>query len=165
MRVNNSYLYWGVFLLTLGGAIAAVTYIQPEPAAVVDLLRQDGADQVHTWVLDGDEARVRFLGGAGLGPDGGTRDLATGTLPDGSAMARIIDPDAHPDLAGVSGAIGETEDEAVTRLGEATWALRARRSGSRRARCLEGPDRARRRARCARALPRARRPSIRRPYW
>ena len=39
MRVNNSYLYWGVFLLALGGAIAAVTYLQPEPAAVVDLLR------------------------------------------------------------------------------------------------------------------------------
>ena len=39
MRVNNSYLYWGVFLLTLGGAIAAVTYFQPEPAAIVDLLR------------------------------------------------------------------------------------------------------------------------------
>ncbi|GIG21879.1 hypothetical protein Cch01nite_26030 [Cellulomonas chitinilytica] len=53
-------------------------------AAVVDLLRQDGADQVHTWVLDGDEARARFLGGAGLGPDGGTRDLATGAMPDGS---------------------------------------------------------------------------------
>ncbi|MGY4646071.1 N-acetyltransferase family protein [Cellulomonas sp. URHB0016] len=53
-------------------------------AAVVDLLRQDGADQVHTWVLDGDEARARFLDGAGLGPDGASRDLATGTLPDGS---------------------------------------------------------------------------------
>ena len=39
MRVKNSYLYWGVFLLALGGAIAAITYLQPEPAAVVDLLR------------------------------------------------------------------------------------------------------------------------------
>ena len=39
MRVKNSYLYWGVFLLALGGAIAAFTYLQPEPAAVVDLLR------------------------------------------------------------------------------------------------------------------------------
>ena len=39
MRVNNSYLYWGVFLLALGGAIAAFTYLQPEPAAVIDVLR------------------------------------------------------------------------------------------------------------------------------
>ena len=39
MRVKNSYLYWGVFLLALGGAIAAVTYLQPDPTAVVDVLR------------------------------------------------------------------------------------------------------------------------------
>jgi predicted N-acetyltransferase YhbS len=48
-------------------------------AACVDLARQDGATAVVTWVLDGDPARERFLAGAGLGPDGATRDLATGT--------------------------------------------------------------------------------------
>ncbi|MGN8246359.1 N-acetyltransferase family protein [Cellulomonas soli] len=55
-------------------------------AAAVDLLRQDGADQVHTWVLDGDEARAAFLSGAGLGPDVVVRELATGTAPDGSDL-------------------------------------------------------------------------------
>ena len=39
MRVNNSYLYWGVFLLAVGGAIAAFTYLQPDAAAVIDVLR------------------------------------------------------------------------------------------------------------------------------
>jgi predicted N-acetyltransferase YhbS len=53
-------------------------------AAAVDTLRQDGSDQVHTWVLDGDEARSRFLSGAGLGPDGTTRELASGTTADGT---------------------------------------------------------------------------------
>ncbi|GEL94313.1 GNAT family N-acetyltransferase [Cellulomonas composti] len=53
-------------------------------AAAVDLLREDGADQVLTWVLDGDAARAQFLAGAGLGPDDTVRELATGTLPDGS---------------------------------------------------------------------------------
>ncbi|WP_029288884.1 GNAT family N-acetyltransferase [Cellulomonas sp. HZM] len=52
-------------------------------AAAVDLLREDGADQVHTWVLDDDPAREQFLAGAGLGPDGTDRDVATGTGPDG----------------------------------------------------------------------------------
>jgi GNAT superfamily N-acetyltransferase len=51
--------------------------------AAVDTLRGDGADRVTTWVLDGDEARVRFLDGAGLGPDGSTRTLATGPGADG----------------------------------------------------------------------------------
>ncbi|WP_019137497.1 GNAT family N-acetyltransferase [Cellulomonas massiliensis] len=53
-------------------------------AACVDLLREQGADQVQTWVLDGDTAREEFLGGAGLGPDGTTRTLASGTQPDGT---------------------------------------------------------------------------------
>lgn len=53
-------------------------------AAAVDTLRQDGSDQVHTWVLDDDEARERFLAGAGLGPDGTTRELASGSAADGS---------------------------------------------------------------------------------
>lgn len=53
-------------------------------AACVDLLREDGADQVQTWVLDGDAARAQFLGGAGLGPDETVRELASGPLPDGS---------------------------------------------------------------------------------
>nr|WP_129336856.1 GNAT family N-acetyltransferase [Cellulomonas endophytica] len=53
-------------------------------AAAVDTLRTDGADQVHTWVLDGDEGRRAFLRGAGLGPQGVRRTLATGTGPDGA---------------------------------------------------------------------------------
>jgi GNAT superfamily N-acetyltransferase len=53
-------------------------------AAAVDLLREQGADQVHTWVLDGDDARAQFLRGAGLGPDETTRELASGAQPDGS---------------------------------------------------------------------------------
>ena len=39
MRVNHAYLYWGVFLLALGGAIVAVTSLAPDPAAVVDVFR------------------------------------------------------------------------------------------------------------------------------
>ncbi|AEE45679.1 GNAT family N-acetyltransferase [Cellulomonas fimi] len=54
-------------------------------AAAVDLLRADGADQVTTWVLDGDPAREQFLASCGLGPDGATRELASGTDADGSA--------------------------------------------------------------------------------
>ena len=46
-------------------------------AAAVDHLRQDGATEVETWVLDGDSIRGQFLDGAGLGPDGASRDLAT----------------------------------------------------------------------------------------
>jgi len=46
--------------------------------AAVDRLRRDGAQEVVAWVLDGDTAREAFLGGAGLGPDGRTRTLATG---------------------------------------------------------------------------------------
>lgn len=47
-------------------------------AAAVDRLRSDGAHEVSTWVLDDDTAREQFLAGAGLGPDGKTRTLATG---------------------------------------------------------------------------------------
>jgi GNAT superfamily N-acetyltransferase len=47
-------------------------------AAAVDRLRRDGATEVVTWVLDGDAGREAFLSGAGLGPDGRTRTLATG---------------------------------------------------------------------------------------
>ena len=76
-----------------GGAILA---LEVEPAhqrvghgsrllaAAVDTLRQDGADQVHTWVLDGDDARARFLGSAGLGPDDAVRELISGLMPDGT---------------------------------------------------------------------------------
>jgi len=76
-----------------GGAILA---LEVEPArqrvghgsrllaAAVDTLREDGADQVHTWVLDGDEARARFLASAGLGPDDVARELISGLMPDGS---------------------------------------------------------------------------------
>lgn len=47
-------------------------------AAAVDLLRDDGATWVRTWVLGADEARERFLASAGLGPDGVERVLASG---------------------------------------------------------------------------------------
>ncbi len=65
-------------------------------AAVVDGLRQDGADHVVAWVLDGDTARGQFLRSAGLGPDGTVRELATGPTadpdaPDGSpAVVRTV---------------------------------------------------------------------------
>ncbi|WP_418277269.1 GNAT family N-acetyltransferase [Isoptericola jiangsuensis] len=47
-------------------------------AAAVDRLRTDGSTDMVTWVLDGDEARERFLTQSGLGPDGTERALATG---------------------------------------------------------------------------------------
>jgi GNAT superfamily N-acetyltransferase len=47
-------------------------------AAAVDRLLTDGATEVVTWVLDGDEGRERFLSSSGLGPDGTHRSLATG---------------------------------------------------------------------------------------
>jgi GNAT superfamily N-acetyltransferase len=53
-------------------------------AAAVDLLREDGADHVQTWVLDGDSARAQFLAAAGLGPDDAVRTLVSGAMPDGS---------------------------------------------------------------------------------
>jgi GNAT superfamily N-acetyltransferase len=52
-------------------------------AAVVDQLRADGADQLATWVLVGDEAREQFYREAGLGPDGAVRRLSTAPAPDG----------------------------------------------------------------------------------
>jgi hypothetical protein len=39
MRVNRGYLYWGVFFLTLGGAIVVVNAVGPDPTAVVDVLQ------------------------------------------------------------------------------------------------------------------------------
>lgn len=47
-------------------------------SAAVDRIRSDGAQELSTWVLDEDTAREQFLAGAGLGPDGRTRSLATG---------------------------------------------------------------------------------------
>lgn len=47
-------------------------------AAAVDRLRTDGAEEVTTWVLEGDAARERFLADCGLGADGTERTLATG---------------------------------------------------------------------------------------
>lgn len=44
-------------------------------AACVDVARDAGATHLQTWVLDGDEGRERFLGSAGLGPDGAEREL------------------------------------------------------------------------------------------
>lgn len=47
-------------------------------SAAVDRIRSDGAQEFSTWVLDEDPAREQFLAGAGLGPDGRRRTLATG---------------------------------------------------------------------------------------
>lgn len=47
-------------------------------AAAVDRLRADGAEEIVTWVLDGDTGRETFLSDCGLGPDGTERTLATG---------------------------------------------------------------------------------------
>ncbi|HWS56907.1 MAG TPA: GNAT family N-acetyltransferase [Actinotalea sp.] len=52
--------------------------------ACVDLARQSGAEHLSTWVLDDDPARERFLGSAGLGPDGTSRELGVSPGPDGS---------------------------------------------------------------------------------
>ncbi|MBO0900686.1 GNAT family N-acetyltransferase [Cellulomonas sp. zg-ZUI222] len=77
-----------------GGVVLALEVDPPDQraghgsrllAAAVDLLRADGADQVQTWVVEGDAARERFLSGAGLGPDGRSRRLATGPGPDEEA--------------------------------------------------------------------------------
>lgn len=56
-------------------------------AAAVDLLREDGAAHVQTWVLDGDTGREQFLAAAGLDADQSVRALATGTGPDGEPLA------------------------------------------------------------------------------
>lgn len=78
-----------------GGVIVALEVDPPDQraghgsrllAAAVDLLRGDGADQVQTWVIDGDEARDRFLAGAGMGPDGAVRDLSSGEGPGGETF-------------------------------------------------------------------------------
>ncbi len=55
-------------------------------AAAVDTLRADGADQVITWVAQGDDARELFLAGAGLLPDGAERELSSGPGPDGDRV-------------------------------------------------------------------------------
>lgn len=47
-------------------------------AASVDQLRRDGSTEVSTWILQDDGAREAFCSGAGLGPDGRVRTLATG---------------------------------------------------------------------------------------
>lgn len=44
-------------------------------AACVDLARADGATHLTTWVLGAEPVRERFLGSAGLGPDGAERQL------------------------------------------------------------------------------------------
>ncbi|MBC7292459.1 MAG: GNAT family N-acetyltransferase [Actinotalea sp.] len=60
-------------------------------AACVDLAREAGAHHVRTWVLDGDEARETFLGGAGLGPDGSRRDLASGGPDEGTGPRSVTE--------------------------------------------------------------------------
>jgi len=37
MRVNRTFLYWGVFLLALGGAVVVVNAIGPDPAVLADV--------------------------------------------------------------------------------------------------------------------------------
>ena len=44
-------------------------------AAAVDRLREAGATEMTTWVLEADTAREAFLAGAGLAEDGRTRVL------------------------------------------------------------------------------------------
>jgi len=51
-------------------------------AAAIDLLREDGATHVQTWVLDGDVGRAQFLSSAGLAADDSLRTLDTGTAAD-----------------------------------------------------------------------------------
>lgn len=57
-------------------------------AAAVDLLREDGATWVRTWVLGADTAREAFLASAGLGPDGVQRVLAQGV---GTARDDVVE--------------------------------------------------------------------------
>jgi ribosomal protein S18 acetylase RimI-like enzyme len=45
--------------------------------AAVDRLRHEGFEQVLVWVLEGDEARLRFLSAAGFADDGARRTFAT----------------------------------------------------------------------------------------
>jgi len=47
-------------------------------AATVDLLREDGAETLITWVFEADEAMRTFLGSAGWAPDGSSRTLDMG---------------------------------------------------------------------------------------
>ena len=47
-------------------------------AAAIDQLRGDGFQRAQTWVIDGDEALVRFLIGAGWAADGNRRELDMG---------------------------------------------------------------------------------------
>jgi GNAT superfamily N-acetyltransferase len=47
-------------------------------AAAIDLLRGDGFRRCQTWVLDGDDALVDFLTGAGWAADGANRSLDMG---------------------------------------------------------------------------------------
>lgn len=56
-------------------------------AACVDLAREDGADHLQTWVLDGDSAREEFLRSSGLGADGAARELGVGVREDGEPRA------------------------------------------------------------------------------
>ncbi|MFL6098884.1 MAG: GNAT family N-acetyltransferase [Actinomycetales bacterium] len=55
--------------------------------AAVDRLRLQGFERVLVWVLEKDEARLRFLSGAGFADDGGRRTFATD---DGRAELREV---------------------------------------------------------------------------
>lgn len=55
--------------------------------AVVDILREAGAEGVTAWVLVPHEATRAFLAGAGLGPDGAYRDRVVS--PDGATAREV----------------------------------------------------------------------------
>lgn len=57
--------------------------------ACVDLARQDGAQHLSTWVLEGDPARERFLAASGLGRAGDHRELALPPRPGGAPVTAV----------------------------------------------------------------------------
>ena len=91
-----------------GGATGEVTVLGVHPDArrqghgsrllnaVVDVLREAGADAASLWVLADDEPVRAFLGASGFGPDGAYRDRVVS--PDGQTLrevrltASILDP-------------------------------------------------------------------------
>lgn len=55
-------------------------------------------------------------------------DIEVQLRPEGGASARIMNVDAHPELAVIGAGIGWSEDDAVTRLAEAIYAARPKQS-------------------------------------
>ena len=127
-------------------------------AAVVDGLRQDGADHVIAWVLDGDTARAQFLRSAGLGPDGAARELASGptaarTPPRGPPRSSGRSPSA----AGPRRSDVPRREPHRDRCRPAGWPMRARAGPAGPTVPCGGPPHASRRRRAAsRSAARAR---------